>query len=603
MREKNKYSPDYFFSLLKKENFDNRLNSLYGLNKEKAFSLDPKIAGIGFDGDENRLGWSLSNVKWILSDRNLIDDILADADSIKKGFKYVIFCGMGGSGLSVQLVKDTFSRQADIKLYSLRTTSPEALKDILDEISALAGSVEEGIERTLVILISKSGATVETISHKAYFERLYHKYSKDVKKHFWVITDRGSPLDTGDYKQREIQLNARADIGGRFTSPTTNIFLLPLAIFIGEKISSVLRRARQMNEPLKARGEIFLELGAFLYYWAACENKDKLTLFVPASLKSIPMWAEQLVEESLGKDGKCGISIFYAERLSAREISPVEQNDRVFLRITAGGKKEDSGLWEYLRKNNYPAFEIGIEDIYSLGGLMLGLERTVAAIAYLWDICFVDQPAVEGYKKAVREIMCMGQEVDVPAQWRYASFKSLRLYYSGLFEARALSEDEIKDEAGRLSVGLDNAAGVYAAIINILAAKNSFEAVEIISYGVIKDRLRAYLEDIRYNLFTKGLKIPSKLGEGPDKNHSYHQNIEGGKDMWFSTYFLAENFIQPAPFPFDSNLIKAQAIGTVKSLIEKKRKVVLFTFPDSSESVFEDVKSLFIQVLGLLNKR
>ena len=71
---------------------------------------------------------------------------------------------------------------------------------------------------------------------------------------------------------------------------------------------------------------------------------------------------------------------------------------------------------------------------------------------------------------------------------------------------------------------------------------------------------KIFLEEARYNLFTQGLKLPTKLGEGPDKNHSYHQNIEAGKDMWFSTYFLADKIEQPEALAFDPNLLKAQAI-------------------------------------------
>ena len=93
-----------------------------------------------------------------------------------------------------------------------------------------------------------------------------------------------------------------------------------------------------MNDAGDTKQDIFLKLGAYLYYMAFNERKDKLTMLMPDELKDIPMWAEQLIEESLGKDGK-GVSFFYAEKLSSRELRPVQRNDRVFFRINIGGER------------------------------------------------------------------------------------------------------------------------------------------------------------------------------------------------------------------------------------------------------------------------
>ena len=597
----------YLFQL-QQEKFNEQLNSAYGISKDAA---NPKMARIGFDAKENRLGWTLANLNWILGNYQVVESLLKDAEEIRESFKYAVFCGMGGSGLSVQLVKDTFG-EGGVIIYSLRTTDPKAIKDILEEITAREGSLEKALKKTLVIAVSKSGTTIETVSHKKYFEELYGKFGIDLKKHIWVITDKGSPMDTGDYRQKEIQLNGRGDIGGRFTSPATNIFLLPLAIAAPEKVRTVLETAKAMNDVGDIKQDLFLRLGAYLYYMAARQGKDKLTMLMPDELKDIPMWAEQLIEESLGKDGK-GISLFYAEKLSPRELRPASQNDRVFFRINIGGRKTSPELWNYLTANKYPVFEIDLKDIYSIGGIMLGLQRAVAAIGYLWDICFVDQPAVEGYKKATKEVMKTPGEVSVPAQWRFAAFKGLKLYYSPLLEAEALSDSQLQEEVKKMmrnppltkgrwgGVGNpDGAAEIYATIISLLIQKTKLEAIELTSYGKMSKAFKNILEEARYNLFTQGLKLPAKLGEGPDKNHSYHQNIEAGKDMWFSTYFLADKIEQPGSLEFDPNLLKAQAIGTVQSLINNKRKVVLVTFDGTAQDAQGELKEFWDKVLGIL---
>ena len=87
--------------------------------------------------------------------------------------------------------------------------------------------------------------------------------------------------------------------------------------------------------------------------------------------------------------------------------------------------------------------------------------------------------------------------------------------------------------------------------------------------------------------------MPSKLGGGPDKNHSYHQNIEAGKNMFFSTYFMALVIQQPEALEYDENLIKAQTIGTVKSIIRKNRKVVLLVADSTIEEAESDVDEFF----------
>src|SRR3989338_782989 len=454
---------------------------MYGLSEEEARTADAYMQQIGFEHfnnkpDENRLGWSVANLKWLFEHPEAVEGVLQDAEYIRNNFRYVIFCGMGGSGLSVQTVKTTFGEK-DVKIYSLRTTDPAVIKDILEDISANEESLESALKKTLIIPISKSGKTEETVSHKKYFENLFGLYSLDIKEHMWVVTDTGSPMDTGEYTQREIQLNKKGDIGRRFTSPTTNIFLLPLALVSNrERVWKILRLAREMNDIENINDNIFLKLGAFLYYIAKELGKDKLTMLMPEELRDIPLWAEQLFKESLGKDGK-GITLFYGENITPEVLRPVNENDRLFFRINLRAKKTKEELWNYLSDNNYPLFEIEVEDIDAIGGIMLGLQRAVAVVGYLWGICFVDQPAVEGYKKATTAVMNSlqpGQKVEVPKDWKHTTYKNLKLYYSPLLDIGAITEEELQSEVANLGSTLDDAPAVYAAIIKLLIKKPGF---------------------------------------------------------------------------------------------------------------------------------
>ncbi|MBM3244579.1 MAG: hypothetical protein FJZ15_02140 [Candidatus Omnitrophica bacterium] len=591
---------------LQDEQFESGLRDGYG--KPQA-QVSGKWAKIGFDTgdkkDPNRLGWTMANLEWVLNNPEKIDQVILDGTAITENYDDVIIFGMGGSGLGVEVVKTTFGEKTT-RIWSIRTTDPAVIKSVLDKIAATkGGSLRNALEKTLAVVISKSGTTQETVSHLKYFEDLLDTLSIGREDHIWVVTDKGSPMDTGSYEQREIQLNAKGDIGGRFTSPTTNIFLLPMAIVAPERIKTILNRAKQMNDISDVQEDTFLKLGAYLYQMSAKYGRDKVTLIFPEEFKSLPIWMEQLFEESLGKDGK-GVTLFYGEKLSPEVLKPAADSDRVFVRLNIGGRATQVEFGNYLRQNDYPVFDINVNDINDIGGLMLGFERTVATIGYLWDICFVNQPAVENYKKATRAVMAglkPGERVNVPFEWKSAQFKALKLYYSPLLDIGAITETELAAEVKSLNADMNNAPAVMAAVINLLRSKGkNFEAVELMSYGQMTDGMRMIFEDARSQIFTKSLGMPTKLGEGPDKNHSFHQNIEGGKDMWLSLYFMPLEIAQPEALIYDDNLLRAQTIGTAMSLKDMaKRKVMLLTADSTTKAAESDVLNFFVQVKDYLN--
>jgi len=615
-RAANKALEKELFRIFSDEKVETRMETLYEVDSATAEKHDEKLVKIAYDLDDkkepNRLGWTRANLEWIFEHPETVEQVIKDGETIRNRYKYVIFSGMGGSGLSVQVVKSTFGEKTT-KIYSLRTTDRAVIEDILNEIVNEEGSLEKALAKTLVIPVSKSGTTQETVSHKQYFEDLYAAAGIDLKEHMWVITDKGSPMDTGEFEQREIQLNGRGDIGGRFTAPTTNVFLLPLAIVAPEKVWPVLKQAQEMNSGIQ--GEEFMRLASFLYYNALI-GKDKLTMFMPQNLKDVPMWSEQLFEESLGKgaepakddkpakDGK-GITVFYGENLSAKDIRPVKNNDRVFFRVNLNGQKTNQELWDYLDAQGYPVFELNVKSIEDIGGIMLGFQRAVAAVAYLWDINFVNQPAVEGYKKETRAVvkeMESGGKIKMPDESLSARFGNLAFYYAPLINANRVSKEALAAAVAKLGTDMNNAPAVFAAALSILKAPSEkLQSMELMSYGRMTDGMKAAFEYARAALFTKGLRIPSKLGEGPDKNHSFHQNVEGGKDMWLSLYFMAQK-LNPSEYPatYDDNLLKAQTVGTVRSLENAGRRVLLLVSEGTREEAEKDLAAFFRQAESYL---
>ncbi len=601
---------------LGQEDIRGQMHAVYGTSFEEAEDLvSSKMLKAIFDASnpeeppKNRAGWTVKNLKWLLKNPEKIQSVLDDAEEIRSKFKYIIFCGMGGSGLSVQVVKITFGEPGGYKIFSFRTTTPEEIKYMFDVIAEDAGSLEKALLETLVIPISKSGTTRETVDQKGYFEELFDLFKKfniEPEDHMWVITDKGSPMDEHGYEQREIQLNGEGDIGGRFTSPQTLVFLLVLAISAPEKVEKILEVALKMNDIKDINEDTFIILGAYLYYMAAELGKDKLTLMVPKELQNLPVWAEQLIEESLGKEGK-GISLFYDEDLSIASLKDVEDSDRVFLRINVGDKKTNDEFWSHLKKNRYPVFEIDVDDIDSLGGIMLGFQRSVITVAYLWDICAVDQEGVQDYKKILTKIMDdlgSDQKVEIPEDWKSVSFGKLNLYYDRLIAAGILTQDDLETGVRKLGSDMNDAPAVYAAaIIKILESKPDFEAKEFGFYGRMTEDMEGILQAAKTEIFTNGLKIASKISPAPDKLHSTEQNKQYGKDMWVDTLFMPDVMEQPDALEFSDNLIRAQLIAAIGATVDRGRKTMLITFDSTVKDAEQDVERFFGKVEHYLTRK
>ena len=220
----------------------------------------------------NRLGWirapERSLVEW---DRLtvLADEIRAD------GLDRTLVCGMGGSSLAPQVLAASTSRPR-APLHVLDSTDPAAV---------LAADRMHDAARTVFLIVSKSGTTVETLAFYRYFA------ARARPEQFVAITDPGSALEA---LARERGFRAvvehPADVGGRYAALTA-VGMLPAAL-LGLDGRTLLERARTVD-PERAKA-----------FGAALAGRDKLALKFPASVAGLAHWIEQLVAESSGKDGR-----------------------------------------------------------------------------------------------------------------------------------------------------------------------------------------------------------------------------------------------------------------------------------------------------------
>jgi transaldolase/glucose-6-phosphate isomerase len=274
----------------------------------------------------DRLGWLFLPEMM----RDSLEELSSFAEQIKdEGISHVVLLGMGGSSLAPDVFQKTFGNAPGYPgLIVLDSTHPSAVLSVEDKLD---------FGKTLFIVSSKSGTTLETLSLFRYFWNRVSQDTDNPGKHFVAITDSGTPLMKLAQERgfRRI-FEASSDVGGRY-SAFTYFGMVPAAL-IGMDIHKLLDRAWTASENCafcisedKAAGII---LGASL--GEVSEDRDKLTFIASDSINSFPDWLEQLIAESTGKDGK-GILPVAGEPLAF--VSEYDQ-DRFFVFLTLAGESD-----------------------------------------------------------------------------------------------------------------------------------------------------------------------------------------------------------------------------------------------------------------------
>jgi transaldolase / glucose-6-phosphate isomerase len=335
----------------------------------------------------NRLGW----IPVIDQMRRDVPDLEAFAQSVAAdGYTTAVVLGMGGSSLAPEVFHRTFgTRPGMLDLKVLDTTVSQQILDVESQID---------VTRTLFVVASKSGGTIETLSHFAYF---WEKVPDGA--HFMAITDAGTSLDTlaVSHNFRRVFRN-RPDIGGRYSA--LSYFGLVPAALIGADVGELLDRAAEMRDAcgvsVAADENPAAWLGAAIGI-AAKSGRDKLTFVMPDALSSFGFWLEQLVAESTGKEGR-GIVPIEGESLGP---SRVYGDDRLFV-----GLGNHPQLDEF-EEAGHPVVRIPFGVPYQLGAEMFRWEMATAIAGHILAINPFDQPNVQEAKDATARILG-GERVD-----------------------------------------------------------------------------------------------------------------------------------------------------------------------------------------------
>jgi hypothetical protein len=263
-------------------------------------------------------------------------------------------------------------------------------------------------ERTLYLLASKSGTTIEPNSLAAHFrQRLLDAGVARWADHFVAITDEGTELDRRARAERfrDVFINP-SDIGGRYSA--LSFFGLVPAALMGQDVAAIVGWALAMlaaSEPGAGNAAVNPAVALGLALGAAARDRcDKLTLIVPASLDAFGLWVEQLIAESTGKNGT-GIVPIAGERLAD---PPAYGSDRLFVRVRvhgASGEEKRDAVVHALQAAQAPVVEIDLPEPTALGAEFVRWEIATAVAGGLLAINPFDQPNVQQAKDATQKLL------------------------------------------------------------------------------------------------------------------------------------------------------------------------------------------------------
>ncbi|MFL6152036.1 MAG: glucose-6-phosphate isomerase [Ornithinibacter sp.] len=411
------------------------------------------------------------------SSRHLVGEIAAMRDELAAvGYDRVVLCGMGGSSLAPEVICAT----AGVPIVVLDSSDPDVVR----------GAVTD-LERTVVVVSSKSGSTVETDSQRRVFAQAFTDAGIDPTSRMVIVTDPGSPLD-GEARGAGFRVvNADPDVGGRY-SALTAFGLVPSGL-AGADVEALLDDAEAVADLLAADDDAnpALRLGAAM---AGTEPlRDKLVL-VDDGTENIGFgaWAEQLIAESTGKDGT-GILPVVAIGTEPAHL----YDDGTVVRLVSSDADDDTAT-----DAGSAASEVTVAG--PLGAQLMLWEAATAVAGRLLGINPFDQPDVESAKAAARELLDAGIGAGEDP-----------VFTDGAVEVRALGGDWL-GEASTVEAAVD-------ALLGQLDGEHGYVAV----MAYLDREADADLEHVARDLFDRTGR-PATFGWGPRFLHSTGQYHKGG---------------------------------------------------------------------------
>jgi transaldolase/glucose-6-phosphate isomerase len=505
--------------------------------------------------EANWLGWLDITAEQIARGEKLR---AAVADVKKENFTDILLLGMGGSSLCPDVLRVTFGKIAGFpQLHVLDSTDPAQVKAFENEVD---------LARTIFIVSSKSGTTLEPNIFKQYFfERVKQTIGADkAGSRFIAITDPGSKMQQvaeGDHFRHIFP--GLPSIGGRY-SALSNFGVVPAAI-MGLDLSRFLGRTQEMVEACGAGVPADQNPGVVLGIilgTAARNGRDKVTLITSPGISSLGAWLEQLMAESTGKQGKGIVPI------DREDVGPPEVygNDRVFayVRLESSPDKAQDAKVAALEQAGHPVVRILLGDVYDLGQEFFRWEIATAVAGSVIGINAFNQPDVEASKIATRNLTNEYEKTgSLPAEKPVIEDNGIKLF-----------TDPVNAEALAKAAGSDKSlAGYLRAHIKRVGAGDYFA---LLAYIHMDEKHETLLQKLRQALRDKK-RVATCLEFGPRFLHSTGQAYKGGPN---SGVFLQVTCDDAADLPvpgqtYTFGVVKAaQARGDFQVLAERGRRAL-----------------------------
>jgi transaldolase/glucose-6-phosphate isomerase len=505
--------------------------------------------------EANWLGWLSITEEEIGQEQKL----RSVAGEIKKeGFRDVLVLGMGGSSLCPEVLALTFGPITGYpKSYVLDSTDPAQVRAFEQKVD---------LAKTLFVVSSKSGSTLEPNIFKQYFfERVKQTVGAEkAGSHFIAITDPGSKLQQVAEADRFRHIfHGVPSIGGRY-SALSNFGLVPASL-IGINPAKFLDRTKEMVEacascvPVEENPGVVLGLilGA-----AAKEGRDKITIIASPRISDLGAWLEQLLAESTGKQGKGIIPVDREELGSAGIYS----NDRIFayVRLESAPDGAQDAKVAALEEAGQAVIRISVDDIYDLGQEFFRWEMATAVAGSIIGINPFNQPDVEASKIVTRKLTEEYEKTgSLPAEKPVLEDSDVKLFTDSK-NADALSK----------VTGSDSSLVAYLrAHLNRLSDRDYFA---LLAFVPMNDENEALLQKIRHAVRDKR-RVATCLGFGPRFLHSTGQAYKGGPN---TGVFLQVTCDDAADLPvpeqkYTFGVVKAaQARGDFQVLVDRGRRAL-----------------------------
>src|SRR5208283_4607228 len=483
------------------------------------------------------------------------------ANEVKSaGFSDILLLGMGGSSLCPEVLALTYPQTPGFpRLHILDSTDPAQIRSVEKKVD---------LAKTLFIVSSKSGSTLEPNIYKQYFfERVQQTLSNDRDKagsHFIAITDPGSKMQQVAERDRFRHIfYGLPSIGGRY-SALSNFGMVPAAA-MGLDTLRFLHLTEEMVAACKPATPVEQNPGVTLGVilgTAANFGRDKLTLVTSPGISDLGAWLEQLIAESTGKSGKGIIPV------DREELGVPEQygRDRIFayLRLEGASDAAQDAKVAALESAGQPVVRIAVSNIYSLGQEFFRWEIATAVAGSIIGINAFNQPDVEASKIETKKLTS-----------EYEAKGSLPAEKPVLEESRFKLFTDDKNAADLAkAVGFDRSLANY--LRAHLARIKVGDYFAVLGYIEMNSEHEALLQALRMSVRDKK-RVATCLGFGPRFLHSTGQAYKGGPN---SGVFLQITCDDAADFPvpqqkYTFGVVKAaQARGDFAVLAERNRRAL-----------------------------